>query len=237
MTGYGQFCPVARATEVLGERWTPLIIRELLSGHTRFNDIKRGVPRISPSLLTKRLRTLEKAGVVERNPEDAQGGQSYRLTARGWELEPIVRMMGEWGARWYQQPLTTDELNPGLLLWDMRRSFDPRSLGTDGNVVIEFVFTDVERRKQHWWLIASAQEVQVRAINPEQHVNLFVEAELRAVTEAWIGALDLRQAMTQGRVVLRGDSELVRRFPDLMKFNPFASARRPRGPGLAVADE
>lgn len=237
MTGYGQFCPLARATEVLGERWTPLIIRELLSGNTRFNDIKRGVPRISPSLLTKRLRTLEEAGVVERTPGDAQGGQSYRLTRRGEELGPIVRMMGEWGARWYRQPLRADDLDPGLLLWDIRRSFDRELPDSGREMVIEFVFTDAGRRDRHWWLTVAGDDVQVRAINPEQHVDLFVEAELRALTEVWIGAQDLSDVQADRRIVLRGDPDLIGRFPELMKANPLAAARRGLERGLAIADE
>lgn len=137
MKGYGQFCPVAKAVEVLAERWTLLVVRELLGGARRFNDIHRGVPLMSPSLLTQRLRTLERAGLLERRAGNGRG-VGYHLTEAGEELRPVVALLGMWGQRWVRSHYTAGELDAGLLLWDVRRFVAPRGLG-DGRVVVNFL--------------------------------------------------------------------------------------------------
>jgi DNA-binding HxlR family transcriptional regulator len=119
MLGYGQFCTVARGAEVIGERWTPLVVRELLCGSKRFNDIRRGVPRMSATLLAQRLRKLEEIGVIERVKTKA--GAEYRLTAAGEELRPLVLALGHWGARWIGSRLKREQLDAGFLMWDIRR--------------------------------------------------------------------------------------------------------------------
>ena len=117
MTGYGQFCPVSKAAEVVCQRWTPLILREVLSGSSRFNEIRRGVPTCSPALLTKRLRELEAAGVITRGPD----GTTYHPTEAGYELLPVILGLGTWGQRWARSDYGPGDLDPGLLLWDVRR--------------------------------------------------------------------------------------------------------------------
>jgi DNA-binding HxlR family transcriptional regulator len=130
--GYGQFCPVAQAAQVLAERWTPLVVRELICGSVRFNDLQRGVPRMSSSLLSRRLKELEYAGIVERRPAAKGRGSEYHLTDAGRELFPIVEGMGLWAQRWLRRELVAEEnLDPDLLMWDIRRCVTAEGLPPD----------------------------------------------------------------------------------------------------------
>src|SRR5690349_19745315 len=134
MTQYGQFCPVAKAAEVFAERWTPLVARELMCGSTTFNDLKRGVPLMSRTLLVTRLRELERAGVVERRPATGRSTHTYHLTPAGEELMPIVMGLGEWGQRWVRKKVTREDLDPTLFMWDLRRSLDVERVPDDRTV-------------------------------------------------------------------------------------------------------
>ncbi len=133
MKGYGQFCPVAKATELLGEKWTPLIVRELLCSEQSFNTLRKGVPLMSPSLLSSRLKTLEAAGVIVREKSDR--GVSYRLTEAGEELRPIIEQLGVWGQRWARSDLSREDLDPSLLMWDMHRNIDTSYFGPQGTAI------------------------------------------------------------------------------------------------------
>src|SRR5687767_14050575 len=153
MADYGQFCTVARGAEVFGERWTPLVVRELLCGSTRFSDIRRGVPRMSASLLTQRLRKLEEIGVVKRVAGANGGAAEYHLTGAGEELRPIVMALGEWGARWIGSRLKRGQLDAGFLMWDVRRFVRLDEFPRDRSVVIQFRFTDAHAGERRWWLV------------------------------------------------------------------------------------
>src|SRR5687768_10540908 len=153
MADYGQFCTVARGAEVFGERWTPLVVRELLCGSTRFNDIRRGVPRMSASLLTQRLRRLEEIGVVKRVSGPDGGAAEYHLTGAGEELRPIVMALGEWGARWIGSRLKRGQLDAGFLMWDIRRFVRLDEFPRDRSVIIQFRFTDAHAGERRWWLV------------------------------------------------------------------------------------
>jgi DNA-binding HxlR family transcriptional regulator len=150
--GYGQFCPVAMAAEVICARWTPLILRELLCGSTRFNDLRRGVPRMSPTLLSKRLKDLEQAGVIETKPTGQAGIVEYRLTQAGQELRPIVMSLGIWGQRWVETQLSLKNLDPSLLMWDMRRSLDLTPM-PPRRCTIQFHYAELPAARQHFWLV------------------------------------------------------------------------------------
>lgn len=145
MPDYGQFCTVARGAEVLGELWTPLVIRELLCGSRRFNEIRRGVPRMSQTLLTKRLRKLEELGIVLR--KRCEAGWEYQLTQAGEELRPLVVGLGHWGARWIGSRLKQDQMDAGFLMWDIRRFARIEEFPSDRRVVIQFHFTDAPARR------------------------------------------------------------------------------------------
>ncbi|MBK6980149.1 MAG: helix-turn-helix transcriptional regulator [Betaproteobacteria bacterium] len=225
--GYGQFCTVARGAEVLCERWTPLIVRELLCGSRRFNDLHRGVPRISSSLLAKRLRDLEEYGVVARS----RAGKvwDYGLTEAGEALRPIVMALGHWGAQWIGGRLRNDELDAGLLMWDVRRfarieAFPPRP------VVIQFRFRDARRGEGRWWLVVEHGEADLCRDDPGREPTLVVDTTVRALTEVWGGdrtpeeALKSRELRVDG---MESDARSLWRWLGTSAFAPTRLARRP----------
>jgi DNA-binding HxlR family transcriptional regulator len=223
MLEYGQFCPVARGAEIFGERWTPLIIRELLCGSTRFNDIRRGVPRLSATLLTQRLRKLEECGVVERVKSGVSA--EYRLTAAGEELRPIVLAIGHWGARWIGSRLKRDQLDAGFLMWDIRR-FARRELFPSGRrIVVQFHLKDARRGETMWWLVAASGEVDLCRDDPGYEVTLIVEATVRALTEIWTGDAMPEQAMARGEIRILGQARDARNVWRWIGVSTFAPTR------------
>jgi DNA-binding HxlR family transcriptional regulator len=223
MRGYGQFCPVAKACEVVAERWTPLVLRELIVGSRRFNDLHRGVPLMSRSLLTRRLRELEDAGVVERR-QGEQGGWEYRLTPAGEELRPVVEQLGEWGQRWARRDLGPEDLDASLLMWDLRRRVEREQL-PDRRVVVRFEFRNVPRghaAKRVWWLVAEREDVDVCMKDPGFPVDLVMDADLGAFTRVWMGRLSFSDATRGGLVRLDGPRGLVRSFPSWLGLSLFA---------------
>jgi DNA-binding HxlR family transcriptional regulator len=228
MTSYGQFCPVAKAAEIFAERWTPLVLRELLCGSHRFNDLHRGVPLISRSLLTQRLRQLEGAGIVERRPAAHGGGSEYYLTAAGEEFRSVVMKLGEWGQRWTRRFESID-LDPNLLLWDMQRwlnlkRFPPR------RVVIRYEFRGVpriHRTRGRWWLVVEPDAGDVCIKDPGFEVDLLVAADLGAMTKLWLGDLGFRSALRDGLIALEGSREVCEAFPTWLALSPFATVDRP----------
>ncbi|PUA82549.1 winged helix-turn-helix transcriptional regulator [Nocardioides currus] len=217
MPGYGQFCPVAKTSELLCERWTPLVLRELMCGSTRFSEVQRGVPLVSPALLTKRLRQLVAAGVVERT---ATGREiTYTLTAAGWELYPLIEAMGVWGQRWARSSYGPDELDPSLLMWDIRRMLTPGGLA-ERPTVIEFRLRDGPPRRARYWLVVDEQDIDLCLIDPLRDVDLCVEASLRALTEVWMGDRAMADALADGSIRLTGPADLVGRFPAWLGCHP-----------------
>jgi DNA-binding HxlR family transcriptional regulator len=181
---YGQFCTVARGAEALCQQWTPLIVRELLCGSKRFNDLHRGVPRMSTSLLVQRLRHLEDIGVVRRSAEGKV--RDYSLTDAGEELRPIVMALGHWGARWIGSRLRDDQLDAGFLMWDIRRfvqlpEFPPHP------VVIHFAFRDARPGESRWWLVVEQGTSDLCRDDPGRELTLVVDCTVRALTEVWTG--------------------------------------------------
>jgi DNA-binding HxlR family transcriptional regulator len=212
--GYGQFCPVSKAAEVLCERWTPLIIRELMVGSTRFNDIRRGLPTCSTSLLSQRLKRLERAGVVKRST--GEGLVSYSLTPAGWELFPLVQGLGEWGQRWARSEYRDEELDPGMLLWDVRR-YLTASLGDSA---IMFTFPNAPAKKRRYWVVISHGEVDLCLTDPGQEISATIEADLRALTRVWMGDITFRDAVRDGQVLIQAPTVLARKIPDWFGQHP-----------------
>lgn len=223
MTSYSQFCPVAKAMELLDERWTLLVVRELLMGSRHFNDIRRGVPRMSPALLSKRLRSLAQAGLVERRHHG--GRMIYALTAAGEELRPAVEALGQWGARWIPE-LGDQDLDPHLLLWDMHRGLDLAAM-PDGRTVLHFRFPDVPRARDRWWLVVDGDGVDVCDADPGHPVTLAVCAPLRTLVDLWRGEITWARAVDQGLHV-EGPEWARRALPRWLKLSVFASVPRPR---------
>lgn len=209
---FGQYCPISRAVEVLGERWSVLIVRDMLCGATRFNDIARGLPGISRSLLAKRLRQLERAGIVER----LDGG--YQLTEAGEDLRSVVFGLGAWGARWqFGEPRET-ELDPELLMWWMHDRLD-FSVFPDRRIVLEFEFPSQRRRI---WIVNDAAGPSVCTVDPGFEVDVVARADLAALYEVWLGRRELRTALRDGAIELLGQPALVRRVPRLLLRSPVA---------------
>ena len=222
MKGYGQFCPVAIASELLCERWTMLVVRELVSGSRRFNELRRGLPLMSPSLLTQRLRTLEDAGVVDRR--ERGGAVEYRLTSAGEELRPLIQQLGAWGARW-SRALDEDDLDPSLLLWDLHRRLDLDAMPPD-RVVILFEFDDAPKGKGRYWLIRDGDEVDLCLRDPGGEVDLRVASGVETLTQIWLGKRPLKAAIRGGDVRLSGAPALKRDFPSWLLLSETAEAGR-----------
>lgn len=156
MKSYGQFCPLAQATQLLCERWTLLVVRELLAGSTRFNALQKGVPLMSPTLLSERLKRLATAGVI--NLSGSKGNYTYNLTSAGLELRPVVELLGAWGHRWSRSNLSKRDLDAGLLMWDMRRSVNP-AIFPKHRIVVQFEYPDAQKGGRVWWLVSENGEI------------------------------------------------------------------------------
>lgn len=219
MRGYGQFCPVAKGAEVFAERWTPLVLRELLCGSTHFGDLHRGVPLMSRTLLSLRLKQLEQIGVVERTL--GMRGPEYHLTEAGREFAPIVQNLGDWGQRWFRSKLGKDELDVTLLMWDMRRNIKPDAFPSGRNSV-QFNFSDQPVSKRTWWLVSDHADVDLCATNPGFEVTLFVSTSLRTMCRVWLGDLPVRGAINSGQIELDGSRELRQRFERWLGLSGFA---------------
>jgi DNA-binding HxlR family transcriptional regulator len=216
---YAQFCPVAMAAEILASRWTLLVIGEMLAGSTRFNEIRRGVPRMSPALLSKRLRELEDHGVLTR----VEGRVTeYKLTQSGEDLAPVVEGLGRWATRWIDGDCTLANLDAQLLMWNMRRKIDPNPM-PKRRTVMQFIFPELPRASRSYWLIVSpTQGVDLCSIDPGYDVDLHMTADLRALTSAWLGMSRLADEMAAGKIVLTGDRELSRTISKWLKLSRYA---------------
>jgi DNA-binding HxlR family transcriptional regulator len=220
---YKQFCPVAMAAEVLCRRWTIVLLRELISGSTRFNDLRRGVPRMSPALLSQRLKELETAAILyrKRSPADPEIFE-YCLTDAGRELKPIVEAFGMWGQRWVDAELSLQHLDVSLLMWDMRRNLDPKPLPPRRSV-IQFLYQDLSPVQRAWWLlIAPGVEVDLCSVDPGFDVDLYVSTDLRTMTAIWLGLDKVRDALNSGRLLLTGNRQLASRMQAWLGLSPFA---------------
>jgi DNA-binding HxlR family transcriptional regulator len=231
MMRYGQFCPVAKALELLAERWTLLIIRELLMGSRRFNDLKRGVPLMAPSMLSQRLKTLVDGGILVRERAPAFHSYEYRLTPAGEELKPLIMQLGTWGQRWSRSSMESQDLDASLLMWDMRRNLHIEKL-PQLHAVIYFEFPDAPKGMRRWWLVVDEGEVDLCFEDPGVEVDLSLSTSLRTMTRIWMGDLSLAQARTQGILKVLGPARLVRCVGDWLGASTFAHVS-PAGGALA----
>jgi DNA-binding HxlR family transcriptional regulator len=220
MEGYGQYCPLAKGAEVFAERWTPLILRELLRGSTTFNDLHRGVPRMSRSLLSSRLRKLEACGVLRRSSRSS--GVHYELTTAGREFAGVVRALGTWAQRWFRSSFTGDELDAGVLMWDIRSTVDARMLPPVRNVV-QFVFTDQPASSRYWWLVNEDGDVDLCPLDPGDEAALELRTTLRTMTRVWMGDLAIGAAQRSGALTVLGPHDLRRCLVSWLRLSPYAS--------------
>jgi DNA-binding HxlR family transcriptional regulator len=220
---YGQYCPVARAAEIFADRWTVLIIRELLADVNHFNELERGLPHMSRTLLTERLRRLEQAGVLERRGGPRGKRTEYRLTAAGRELQAIVDRFGEWGARWAFGPPRQSELDPIVLLWWMRRRVALDHISRR-RVVVQFDFRGTPQRS--YWLLIDRSDVSVCLKHPGFEVDLILTADIMMFYQVWLGRVPLAEALRKGHIRLDGAPADIRAFGDWFTWSPMAATVR-----------
>jgi DNA-binding HxlR family transcriptional regulator len=232
MRGYGQFCPVAKGAEVFAERWTPLVLRELLCGSTHFNDLHRGVPLMSRTLLSLRLKQLEEISVVKR--KNGPKGQEYHLTQAGKEFAPIVACLGEWGQRWFRSKFGPDELDVRTLVWDMHRTVKSEAF-PPGRISVQLDFSDLPVSNRTWWLVCDHGEVSICPTDPGFEVNLFVATDLRTMTRVWMGDIPVRVALSSGGIELEGSREFRQRFERWLGLSGFAGIQDARRPAAGRA--
>lgn len=223
LTGYGQFCPVAKASEILTTRWTPLVLRELISGATRFNEIHRGVPLMSRALLSQRLKELEAAGVIDRTETVGVRGGEYRLAEAGEQLKPIIVALGLWGLRWVESALESNDWDAGVLMWDMRRRIDTDAL-PEGRQVISFEYPDAPGELRVWWLVIEDGEVDLCQSDPGYDVDLYVTTDVPTMARVWAGKDNLKRALDCEAIELHGDKALAGSIASWLKLAVIAEA-------------
>lgn len=220
---YNQFCPVAKVCELLEPRWTLLILCEMWSGSSRFNDIRRGVPTMSPTLLSKRLKQMEASGLIKR--EVTPGGEiNYRTTPTTNELEPIVHALGQWAHRNIDADVTLEKLDARLLMWNMRRKVNTAALPSNRRTVIQFIYPELPLEERNYWIISRpGTPVDLCSINPGHDVDLYITADLKAMTSAWMGLSSLQFEIDRRKISLLGDTSLMASIGDWMVRSRYAA--------------
>jgi DNA-binding HxlR family transcriptional regulator len=231
--GYGQLCPVAKAAEVMAERWTPIIVRELLNGSCRFNELRRGIPLISPGVLSQRLRALEDAGVIARERVSGARGRSaleYRLLPAGHDLRPLIEQLGRWGQRWVSGALRREDLDPASLMWAAHRCMRVDALRR-ANTVIAFELFDAPAGKRRWWIVVRDGQVELCLKNLGYTVEVTVSTKVRTLAEVWLGKLGAEAAVRAGAIRLEGAPALVRTFAEWCPHSRFVDRTTLQAPG------
>lgn len=228
-TRYGQFCPIAKAAELLGERWTILILRELLVGTSRFGDLQRGLSQISPTLLTKRLNQLCDYGLVARKTSANSPRSEYHLTPAGRELRPIVMAMGKWGMKWARSEMDESELDVELLMSDFTRRLDATQL-PGGRTVIQFVFAGLKKFHRWWIVVDDSGSRELCVDNPRQTPDIQLRSDVRTMVSIWAGDKEIRAAVREGSLQLSGDPKLIKTLSAWLRASLLARVRPdPRG--------
>ncbi len=226
-SSYKQFCPVAMAAEILCGRWTLVLLRELVTGSARFNELRRGVPRMSPALLSKRLKELETAGIVARIPIAGDPDIfEYRLTEAGRDLEPVIMAAGVWGQRWIESKASLENLDPILLMWDMRRNIDPTPMPRRRST-IQVIFPGLREPQRNWWLVVQpGHGVDLCSVDPGFDVDLYLSADLRTMTEIWMGYTAIARAKEEGKLIVTGNRQLEADLSSWLTLSPFAKVKK-----------
>ncbi len=224
--GFGQFCPIALASEVLTQRWMLLIVHQLLDGSSRFNDIRRGVPKISATLLKQRLETLEYAEIIEKRASGNSGVYEYFLTPAGTELESIIKGIGSWGQRWARD-IQEEDLDPGWLVWSMRNRLNVEEM-PKGRTIIQFEFTDAKPKERYFWLLVNEKKVDVCVKYPGNSPDIKVTSPVIVMAEVWRGIRPIRKAIADGAIQLEGKPSVCRAFPNWLLLSQLADIKRMR---------
>lgn len=214
MKSFGQFCPLAQATQLLCERWTLLIVREFIAGSTRFSELQKGVPLMSPTLLSTRLKQLCESDVIVKSGTGSK--TTYELTKAGRELTPIVQLLGAWGHRWVQTSLVVKDLDASLLMWDMRRSVNPDAFPAR-RIVVQFEYPDASKGATDWWLVSEDGDVDLCLKDPGGEVDIVVKSALATMTAVWTCQTTFKEAVRNGEIMVYGDPQLVKKMQDWLQ--------------------
>ena len=228
MKGYGQFCPVAKAAQLFCERWTALILRDLAAGSTRFSELQRGLPLMSPTLLSRRLKELEAEGVIERRDRSRRGGHSYHLTEAGRDFVPVVEALGTWGQRWSRRELADDEVDLGLLVWSLERGVRADAFGPHRSVV-RLEFTDLPSGQNLWWFVNQDSSCELCLQDPGFEIDLYLACSLRDMIYIVRGDLSLARAIATDRLDVIGPAAMRRKLAAWLNLGPLTriKSRRP----------
>ena len=224
--GYGQYCPLSLARELLCRRWTLLVVSRVIAGCTRFNEIQRGLPQMSPTLLSQRLDQLVGAGILETRPTSDGRWREYVLTPAGEDLEPLVNAMAVWGQKW-SRDMEMEDLDPAFLVWSMHTRVHTDRM-PEGRTVIEFSFSDAPPDSRHFWLVCEEDDVEMCLKDPGHDVDLRVHSDLRTFIEAWRGFRDYEAEIAARRIRLIGPISLKKQFPTWMGLHLLADVPRLR---------
>lgn len=226
-SSYQQFCPVSMAADILCSRWTILLLRELIAGTTRFNDLRRGLPRMSPALLSKRLRELEVAGLVERIAIDGKSDiQEYKLTAAGYDLKTLVDAFGNWGQKWIETEASLKNLDVSLLMWDMRRNIQTDPMPRKRSNIL-FILAELPPAQRKWWmLVEPGAEVDLCSVDPGFDVDLYINVDLQTMTSIWLGYETVTSAKRQGRIKMMGNRAIELAMEQWLGLSPFAKVSK-----------
>jgi DNA-binding HxlR family transcriptional regulator len=228
MKSYGQFCPVAKASELFCERWTPLIVRDLAAGASRFSELQRGVPLMSPTLLSKRLKQLEAEGIVETRPATRGRGKTYHLTESGREFIPLVIALGTWGQRWSRRQLVKGEIDLGLLVWSLERSANPAAFGKVPSLV-QVEFTDQPKGKRLWWFVNRQDGCELCLDDPGFEVDLYLACTLADMIYVVRGDLPLSRALSSGRLEAIGTAKARKALRPWLNLSPLSQVKSQSG--------
>jgi len=220
MVEYGQFCPIAKATEILGEKWTILIVRELLMGARRFSELQRGLTLISPTLLSKRLDALEHHGLLIKRHIPGQKGHEYVTTRSCQELLPILTSLGEWGRRWAQSNVTRDDYDVELLMLYLQRSIRPEAL-PGHEATVRFHFTDIPEYPD-WWLLVKDERVDICVNDPGREIDVYFTTTVKTMADVWMGKRSYRKAIADKDLTLVGQQALINDVSAWMSDSIFA---------------
>lgn len=221
---YGQFCPIAKATEILGEKWTILIVRELIMGARRFNELQRGLGDISPALLTSRLKSLEAQGMIARRRGSGQKAFEYHPTEACLALQPILVSLGEWGILWAEKTTLDDYLDAEFLMLYLERSIDPEKI-VGNESVIQFRFTDLSEQ-QVFWLLVQGADVDLCLKDPGRDVNVYFTSTIKTMCDVWMGERTYRDALQSGDLMMQGEPALTRNVRDWLRPSMFEQSPR-----------
>jgi DNA-binding HxlR family transcriptional regulator len=219
MDDFASFCPLTLTTDVIGDRWTPLVIREMLLGNTRFNDIARSLPGMSRSLLTQRLKHLERKGVVETWPSPSGRGNTYHLTPAGKDLQDVLMAMGRWSIAWMYDKLDPSEIDAESLMWWMHRRVDPTTV-PDERVTVQFDHTAPERRT--YWMVFERRAASVCVVDPGFPVGAVVRCPTEQLARVFSGSESWNAAVRSGTIDVSGRREVVRSMPSWFLWSPWA---------------